>query len=220
MSAVRRSISSCLSTNKDSRQEIATAAIVTSAAPARPICLPASPARSAAISGSIGIASNSVGFISALQAVEFFDADGAPLAEQHHEDREPDGRFRGRHGQHEEHEDLPVQLAQVAREGDEIEVCGQQQQLDAHEQKYDVLAVEEYAGHRQREQYRRERQHVAERDHLRCSESILMIRTRSLARAAPCLPMFCTFSPGRWRSVSVIAATIATSSSIAAISSG
>src|SRR5665213_1086121 len=186
----------------------------------KPISWPASPASNAAISGNIGMASSNVGFMSAFQPIECFDTDGAPLAEQHHQYRQSNGGLGRGHGEHEKYEDLSVELPQVAREGHEIEVRGQQQQLDAHEQQQHVLAVEKYASHRQREQYRRQGQHVRQRDHWRGSESILTRRTRSLALAATCLPMFCNLSPGRCRKVSVIAATMATSSSMAAISSG
>src|ERR1039457_3776268 len=103
----------------DSRQETATAPVVTPAAPARPIALPARPASSAAISGNIGMARSSIGFIlllsesmhSTLQLVELLDVDAAALAEQHHQDRKPYRRLRRRHREHEEHEDLPVELA-------------------------------------------------------------------------------------------------------------
>jgi hypothetical protein len=73
--------------------------------------------------------------------------DTAPLAEQHHEDCEPNGRLGGRHGKNEEHEHLAIQLPEVAREGHEVEVGRQQQQLDAHQQQQYVLAIYEYAGH-------------------------------------------------------------------------
>ena len=44
----------------------------------------------------------------------------------------------------------PPQVAELARERDEIEVHRQQHQLDAHQQQDDVLAVEEDAGDAER----------------------------------------------------------------------
>ena len=71
---------------------------------------------------------------SALHRVEVFDVDAAPLAEQHDQDREADRRLGRRDGQDEEHEHLPGEVAQLARERDEVEVDREQHQLDAHQQ--------------------------------------------------------------------------------------
>src|SRR6185295_12898301 len=100
----------------DSTQEMATPAMVTPAATLRGIALQNTPAMKAATSGASGMASSRLGFSvcgtrSALQSAQVFDVDAATLAEQHHQDREADGRFSGRHGQHEEHEDLSVDVA-------------------------------------------------------------------------------------------------------------
>src|SRR5688572_17781330 len=108
-------------------QETATPAIVTVCASQRGITLQKMPETMAASSGSSGMASNrfglSVSFTrSALQGAQVFDVDAAPLAEQHHQDGEADGRFGRGHGQHEEHEDLPVDVVEVARERHEVEV--------------------------------------------------------------------------------------------------
>ena len=89
----------------------------------------------------------------------------APLAEQHDQDRKADGRFRRRDGEHEEHEHLAADVAQVAREGDEVEIGREQQQLDAHQEQDDILAVDEDARHRERKQDPGERQELRERDH-------------------------------------------------------
>src|SRR6185437_7907656 len=213
--------SDSLRTMSDSTQDAATARHVTVCAPTRPISLPPRPAITAAASGSSGMASSTVGFTaSAFQGVQVFDVDAAPLAEQHHQDGEPDGGLGRRHGEDEEHEHLAVDVAEVAREGDEVEVGGEQQQLDAHEQENDVLAVEEDAGHRQREQHARERQQLCQADHGRFSAAIFTSRTRSSRRTATCLLMSWYFRPARRRMVRVMAATIATSSSMAASSSG
>ena len=55
--------------------------------------------------------------------------------------------FGRRHRQDEEHEHLAVDVAEVARERDEVEIDREQHQLDAHQQHDDVLAVQEDAGH-------------------------------------------------------------------------
>src|SRR5579862_7244811 len=119
-----------LSTSSDSTKLAATPAMHTRCAPTRPIRRPPSPARIAAMSGSSAMARSTFGFMrasSALEGVQVLDVDAAPLAEQHDEDGEPDGGLGRGHGEHEEHEYLPVQVAEIAREGDEVEVGGEQQ---------------------------------------------------------------------------------------------
>src|SRR3954464_6518932 len=121
-------------TCSDSPQEIATPAMVSVCAIQRGSTLQKMPATIAATSGSSGMASSRfesrVSFTrSALQGAQVFDIDAASLAEQHHQDGETDGGLGRRHGQHEEHEDLPVDVVEVTREGHEVEVHGQQQQL-------------------------------------------------------------------------------------------
>src|SRR5262245_30463137 len=99
-----------------------------------------------------------------------------------------------------------------ARERDEVEVDGEQHELDAHQEQDHVLAVDEDAGHAQREQPGREHQIVSRRDdHDSLLASTLTMRTRSSRRTATCFAMSCTLRPGRLRIVSVIAATIASS---------
>src|SRR5215469_18202019 len=164
-------------------------------APARPMTRPLRPAMIEASSGSSGMASSTVGLSgctsSALERVEVLDLDGAALAEQHHEDREPDCGFRRGDREDEEHEYLPVEVAEVAREGDEVEIRREQQQLDTHQQQDQVLAIEEHSRHRDGEQKRRERQLLCQADHGRGSGSIFTTRRRSAARTATCAEMFC-----------------------------
>src|SRR5258706_11930629 len=118
-----------------SQQLAATLAMVSSAAPVRPISLPNRPAMNAATSGSNGMASSVCRFmLSAAQLVQFFDVDAAPLAEQHHQDCQANGRFSGGYREDEEYEHLPVDLPEVARERHKVEIGGQQQQFDAHQQ--------------------------------------------------------------------------------------
>ena len=61
---------------------------------------------------------------------------------------------------------------------------------------------------------------LRQRDHGRFSASIFTMRSRCSRRTATWPLTSWYFSPGRWRMVSAMAATIATSSSIAASSSG
>src|SRR5207245_3022918 len=140
--------------------------------------------------------------------------------EQHHQDGESDRRLGRGHREDEEHEHLPVDVREIARERDEVEVRGEQQQLHAHQQQDDVLAVQENPGNRQGKQYPRQRQQLRQRDHGRFSASIFTMRSRSARRTATWRLTSWYFSPARWRMVSAMAATIATSSSIAASSSG
>src|SRR3569832_1105260 len=105
-------------TCSDSPHAMATPAMVTVCATQRGSTLQNRPAIMAATSGASGMASSRLGLSvsvtrSALQCAQVFDVDGAALAEQHDEDREADGRLRGRDGQHEEHEDLAVDVAEV-----------------------------------------------------------------------------------------------------------
>src|SRR5665213_32515 len=83
---------------------------------------------------------------SALERIEIFGFDAAALAEQHHQNRETDGRFRRRHGQYEEHENLAAEVAEETRERDKIEVDRQQHELDAHQEHDDVPAIQENTG--------------------------------------------------------------------------
>src|SRR5215469_13487652 len=102
----------------DSTQDAPTARQVTVWAPARPIQRSPTPAMIAAARGSSGMASSTLGFMSspsAFQGVQVFDVDAAPLAEQHHQDREPDGRFGRRYREDEEHEYLAVDVAEITR---------------------------------------------------------------------------------------------------------
>src|SRR5579864_6872007 len=170
--------------------------------------------------------------MSALQAVEIVDVDGLDGAEQHHQDRQPDRRLRRGDGEYEEHENLPVRIAKVVREGDEIHVDGEQHQLDRHQQDDDVLAVEKYPDDADREQHRAENQEMRQGQQglplfsfyralqSFCSDAIDTRRTRSPRRAAICVAGSWYLVSLRLRSVSAMAAMMATSSSTAASSKG
>src|SRR5690606_8182512 len=110
--------------------------MVTDCAPTRPTWRPNRPAMMAPNSGASTIASSTVleitismpGIPSALQRVEFGDVDGAPVAEQRDQDRQADRGLGRGHGEDEEHEDLARRIAELAREGDEVDVHRQQHQ--------------------------------------------------------------------------------------------
>src|SRR5690554_1877263 len=129
---------------------------VTSCAPRSPRPRPKKPARIAPTSGRNTMATSNTA--SALHHVDVFDGDGAAVAEIDHQDRQADGRFRGRHGQDEEGKDLANEIIQVGREGHQIDVDRKQHELDRHQDHDDVLTVQEDAqdpqgkedcGHRQ-----------------------------------------------------------------------
>src|SRR5688572_19600381 len=87
------------------------------------------------------------------QQVEVLDVDRLGVAEDRDDDREPDRRFRGSHGHHEEDEDLSLDPDR-ARERNEREVHGVEHELDAHEQD-DRVAADHHAEDADREQDRR-----------------------------------------------------------------
>src|SRR5271169_5523475 len=101
--------------------------------------------------------------VSSLELIELLDIDRADVAEEQHQDREPDGRLRGGAGEDEEDEYLPGGIAEETREGDEVEVDGEQHQLDGHEHDEHVAPVEENPDHADREQDRPEDQVMRQR---------------------------------------------------------
>src|SRR5262249_24456670 len=137
-----------------------------------------------------------------------------------------DRRLRRGHREDEEHEHLPGQVVQEMREGDEVHVDGEQHQLDRHQQHDEVLAVEEDADHADREEEPPEDQVMIERDHdavpslgvAGVSAGSFTIFRRSEALTETCSAGFWYLVSLRLRSVSAMAATIATSSTTAAIS--
>src|SRR6266545_812357 len=150
----------------------------------------------------------------ALHQIDIFDRDRAAVAEIDHENGEPDGGLRSRHRQDQQRKDLADEIAKEGRERDEIDIDRQQDQLDRHQDDDDVLPVEEDAEDAEREQDRRNSEVMAEPDghDTPCPGRTL---TTSIAVAlvrATCSATFCRFTFSRWRSVSTIAPTMATSS--------
>src|SRR5690606_38009153 len=205
--------SNCHSTCAESAKLTATPRMVTQWAPARPTLRPNRPATMAPNSGARAITSRVFIWIiaSALQRIEFGDVDGPPAAEQGHQDGQADRRLGGGHGQDEEHEYLAGGDAQEARERHEVDVNRTQNQLHAHQQHDDVLAVDEDAGNGDAEQHRGQREVMSERDH--ClpswppSAGILTRRMRSSRRTAACRAGSWCLVPGRRRRGSITATT-------------
>src|SRR5438093_1729360 len=101
---------------------------------------------------------------SALHEIDVLDRDRAAVAEIDHQDREPDGGLRRRDGEHEQRIDLADEVAEEGGKGDQIDVDGEQDQLDRHHDDDDVLPVEEDAEDAEREQDRPDREIVTEPD--------------------------------------------------------
>src|SRR6056297_905095 len=150
--------------------------------------------------------------------------DGLAIAEQHHQDRQADGRLGGCHRENEEHEYLARVVTEIMGKGDEVHVHRQQHELDGHEQDDHILAVEEDAGHGQTEHDGRQDEDVRQGDHepssrpSRGSEGMETMRMRSSRRTATCTSGFWVFTVLRRRMVREMAATMATSRITAATS--
>src|ERR1700720_3252951 len=184
---------------------------VMSCAPRSPIQRPKKPAMNAPSSGRKMAA---IVTRSALHQMDVFDRNGAAVAEIDDEDGEADRRLGRGHGQHEHGEDLDDQIAEKGREGDEIDVDGEQHQLDRHQDDDDILAIEEDAEDPQREQDRGDRQVMAEADrehpHIPWRGRTLTTSSVSSRRRPICRAMFCRRTPSRARKVSTMAPTMAT----------
>src|SRR5690349_9700631 len=144
---------------------------------ARPIFGPQSPTMIDAMSGANGTIKYRPRTLTASLIVDVprssaqpplrLDVDRAGVAEKEHEDRKADRGLGGGDGQDEEHEHLPRHVAQVAREGDEVQVDGEQHELDRHQHDDDVAAIEEDARHADREQDRSQHEVMRKR---RCAQ--------------------------------------------------
>src|SRR5207247_1055483 len=83
---------------------------------------------------------------SPLEQVDVVDAGRRALAEDDHQDAEADDHLGGGHHHDEEGEDLAVEVAGGAGEGEEREVDGVEHQLDAHEH-HDGVAAHQHPDH-------------------------------------------------------------------------
>src|ERR1051326_2944762 len=152
---------------------------------------------------------------SALHQVHVFDRDRAAVAEIDHEDGKPDRRFRRRHGEHDEREHLADEVAESGGERHQVDVDGEQDQLDRHQDDDHVLAVEENAENPEREQDRGDREVMAEADgqhrQMPSPGRTWRISIAVLTERAFCSAMFWRRTFGLWRRVSTIAPIMATS---------
>src|ERR1700674_1912600 len=120
---------------------------------ARPSCGPQRPTTIAPNSGARGTSRYSCCMViraSPLEPPHFLDVDRADVAKQQDQDRKPDRRFGGGNRQDEEDEHLAGGVAEEARERDEVEVDGEQHELDRHQHDEDVAPVEENADYADR----------------------------------------------------------------------
>src|ERR1700722_12184627 len=178
-----------------------------SCAPRSPIQRPKKPAMNAPSSGRKMAA---IVTRSALHQMDVFDRNGAAVAEIDDEDGEADRRLGRGHGQHEHGEDLADQIAEKGREGDEVDVDGEQHQLDRHQDDDDILAIEEDAEDPQREEDRGNPQVMGEADrehvpHIPWRGRTLTISSVSSRRRPTCCDIFWRRTPSRVRSVSTMA---------------
>src|SRR5271170_849056 len=103
---------------------------VTSCAARSPVTRPPRPAMIAPISGRKTMAAYTR---STFHLIDVLDRDGAAISEIDHQNGEPDRRLGGRDREHEHREQLSDDVVQEGREGDEIEIDRQQDQLDRHQ---------------------------------------------------------------------------------------
>src|SRR6478672_1733431 len=98
----------------------------------------------------------------ALHQIDVLNRDRAAVAVEHDQNGKPDRRFRRCNRQHQQRVDLSNDVAKMGREGDEIDVDCEQDQLDRHQDDDDVFAVQENTEDPQREQDCGNRQKVTE----------------------------------------------------------
>src|SRR5580692_2255257 len=107
--------------------------------------LPRSSMRAAPKSGNSGMSqiwSRKFTALLPFQQVDFIRQHGFLIAEQRDEDAQPDGGLGHRVDNHENRENLSVDLAEDARKGHQIDVYGVEDQLDGHQNDDDIAAGE------------------------------------------------------------------------------
>src|SRR5580700_29862 len=149
----------------------------------------------------------------AFHQIDVFNRDRTAVAEIGDEDGEPDRGFRRGDRQHDQRIDLADDVAEKRRERHQVDVDGEQDQLDRHQNDDDVLAVEKDAENPEREQDRGDRQIVTEPDgHGRPCPDLTLTTSMALARVrASCSPTRCRRTSGLCCSVITMAPIMATS---------
>lgn len=99
-----------------------------------------------------------------LHLGDILNCDRAFAAEEGHENGQADGRLGRRDGEDEHGKNLARQIAEIGGEGHEIDIHGQQHQLDRHQYHNHILAIEENAEDAQREQRRAQPQKMCKSD--------------------------------------------------------
>ena len=137
------------------------------------------------------------------------------------QDGEADRGFGRRHRQDQEGEDLPDDVIEMGRERHQVDVDGEQDELDRHQDDDHVLAVQEDAEDAEREQHGGDDKVMVQPDlhtlpgplpQMPCRNGTLRISTASSAVRATCREMSCRLTPTRSRKVSTMAPIIATRS--------
>src|SRR5580700_9980649 len=95
-----------------------------------------------------------------LHKIDILNRDRTAVAVIGDENGEPDRSFCSGNRQHDQRIDLTDDVAEKARERDQIDVDGEQNELDRHQDDDDVLAIKENSHHAEREQDRADREIV------------------------------------------------------------
>src|SRR6266478_8145932 len=164
---------------------------------------------------------------SALHQIDVFNRDRAAVAEVNHQHGKTDRSFRGGDREHDQRKHLADDIAEEGRERYQIEVDGEQDQLDRHQDDDDVLTVEEDAEDPRREQDRADSQIMSKPDRHRthsaasasckpCPGATLRTDMASSGVRAFCTLMSCRLTFALWRKVNTMAPIIATSNTMPA----
>src|SRR4029079_6190304 len=164
----------------------------------------------------------------ALHQINVFNRDRTAVAEIDHQHRKADRCFGRGDCQHQQREHLADDVAKEGRERHQVDVDGEQDQLDRHQDDDDVLAIQEDAEDPEREQDGADREIVPQTNsHFThsaasascspCPDVTLRTAIASSGVRAFCALMSCRLTFTLWRSVSTMAPIMATSSTMPAI---
>ena len=112
--------------------------------------------------------------------------------------------------------DLADEITEKCRERYQVDVYGEQQKLDRHQDDDDILAVDEDAEDADREQDRGDGQIVRQADGHQRPLPDSTLRTSITCERLTCSAIDWRFTLGLWRRVSTMAPTMATSRTIPA----
>src|SRR5688572_2698186 len=100
----------------------------------------------------------------ALHEVYVFNRNRAAIAKIDDENGEPDRRFTGSDGEHQKSEHLTHEIAKERGKSNQVDVDGEQDQLDRHQNDDDVLAIEKNSENADGEENRGKGEVVAKAD--------------------------------------------------------